>query len=147
MAGSSKVRLPLHCPSAEPGWRGSVVFGVVLGTAEEPRMAPLERALPVTADVLQATAPLPPTEVLRFAAPCAQGACHHFASGTCRLAMKLVARLPAVTNTAAPCPIRPHCRWHAQEGEAACVRCPQVVTDWPTLAEEARLAADPDVTA
>ncbi|NCS45084.1 MAG: nitrogen fixation protein, partial [Microcystis aeruginosa BS11-05] len=34
-----------------------------------------------------------------------------------------------VTDILPPCRIRQNCRWWLQEGKAACLRCPQVVTD------------------
>jgi len=45
------------------------------------------------------------------------------------LAAMIVQWLPSVVDTLPPCAIRPACRWWQQEGKAACVRCPQVVTE------------------
>jgi len=36
--------------------------------------------------------------------------------------------LPEVVDHLPACNIRPDCRWFRQEGRAACVRCPQIVT-------------------
>jgi len=86
---------------------------------------------PVTDELLQLAKPVRPGEVFRIAAPCACSGCGHFApeSSTCRLAAKIVQWLPSVVDKLPPCPIRPECRWWRQEGKAACVRCPQVVTE------------------
>ena len=74
-----------------------------------------------------------PTEVLRFSAPCAEGACSHFDDGSCLLASRIATRLPEGTHSLQPCAIRSTCRWFHQERAAACRRCPQVVTE-PFLA-------------
>jgi len=47
-----------------------MVFGVVGGTAEAPRVAWLERPVPVTEELLALAGPVPPAQVMRFAAPC-----------------------------------------------------------------------------
>jgi hypothetical protein len=106
-----------------------VLFGVVRRQGDEARVETAARPLP--ADRLLPLVPpeVRPTEVFRFAAPCAGDACAHFDGRDCRLAMRIVARLPAVVRTLKPCSIRPTCRWFAQEGAAACFRCPQVVTE------------------
>jgi len=135
-----------HCPSARPEHPHAVVIGVVGGTATEPRVGFLGDALPVTDEVLAMTGPVTPTEVLRVAAPCAGSRCRHFEDATCLLATKIVRLLPVVSDDLPACPIRGSCRWFAQEGGAACRRCPQVVTEnWhpsPAMA----VAAHPDVT-
>ncbi len=116
------------CPSAQPGMEGRVAFGVVAGTPENPRVAWIERPVPVTSELLALTAPVQPTQVLRFSAPCQEKACCHFDGANCRLATRLVQLLPAVVESLPPCQVRPDCRWFLQEGSAACRVCPQVVT-------------------
>jgi hypothetical protein len=108
--------------------KGSRVLGVVGGTAEAPDVAYLNETLPVTPELLAAAAPVEPTEVLRFAAFCEQSACRHFRENRCSLATRIVQILPAVAEALPPCTIRPTCRWFGQEGKAACLRCPQIVT-------------------
>jgi hypothetical protein len=66
----AKSTRPVLCPSAQPAMAGSMAFGVVTGTAEEPRVAWIEKPVPVTGDLLALTGPVPPTQVLRFSAPC-----------------------------------------------------------------------------
>jgi len=117
------------CPSAPPAWEGSVAFGVVGGTACDPRLLYLNDPLPVTDELLASTQPVRPTEVLRFAAPCAGGSCSHFMGGHCSLVDRVVQILPAVTESLPACALRPSCRWWHQEGKSACQRCPQIVTD------------------
>jgi hypothetical protein len=131
------------CPSAQPEMEQSVVFGVVGGTVEVPRLAYLKEPQPVTDEVLSLSGPVKPTEVFRFAAPCAGSACQHFDGADCRLAKRTVRMLPEAVHRLPPCRLRPRCRWWQQEGGAACMRCPMVVTEnyWPS--EEQRRSADP----
>jgi hypothetical protein len=131
------------CPSAQPEMTGSVAFGVVGGTAAEPRVSWIERPVPVTEGLLALTGPVPPTQVLRIAAPCQENACCHFDGADCRLATKLVQLMPAVTQSLPPCRIRPDCRWFLQEGRAACAVCPQIVTCSVNPSEELAIAATP----
>lgn len=142
----SEAPARIQCPSARPEMPGSVAFGVVLGSAEQPRVAFLDQTVPVTGELLALAAPVSPTEVFRFAAPCAGNACQHFDGANCRLATRIVERLPAAADPLPDCSIRPACRWWRQEGEEACRRCPLVATESYGLAEIAeplRLAADP----
>ena len=136
------MRDDLCCPSAQPEWRDAQAFGVVGGTTEEPRVAYLERAIDI-ADLPAVVSDRAITEVVRVAAPCAQAACRHFEGSTCTLASRLVNLLPAVVERAPRCPIRTRCLWFAQEGLAACQRCPQVVTDYATVDSTITLVATP----
>ena len=133
------------CPSAQPEMAGSVVFGVVSGTVEEPRLAHLVEPQPVTDELLALSDPVKATEIFRFAAPCAGNACQHFDGSNCRLAKKIVQLLPEVVAGLPPCRLRPNCRWWQQEGKAACMRCPQVVTENYSPSEQLRQAANPAV--
>jgi hypothetical protein len=120
---------PLLCPSADYQWPEAEVIGVVLGEPDRPEVGYLARPVPLTPDLVAATAPAGPGQVLRLASPCAQSGCQHFQGERCRLAHNLVAFLPTVTKDLPPCPIRARCRWWRQEGREACLRCPQVQTD------------------
>ncbi|AUB35003.1 hypothetical protein COO91_00851 [Nostoc flagelliforme CCNUN1] len=93
---------PPLCPSAKPEMEGSVVFGVVGGTVEEPRLHHLIKPQPVTEDLLALSSPVAPTEIFRFAAPCASNACQHFDGSKCRLATKIVHLLPKVVDELPP---------------------------------------------
>lgn len=131
------------CPSAPAGANGGAVFGVVVGTVDAPRVAYLPTRLavePVEAPPGQA---IEAGEVLRFAAPCAGRCCAHFDGTDCRLASRLVKRLPPVVDDLPECALRPDCRWWSQEGAAACVRCPQVVTETWHPSEQLREVAAP----
>lgn len=132
------------CPSAQPDQEGSVILGVVTGTADEPHLAYLVEPQPVTDEILALTKPVIPTEVLRFAAPCVGNACMHFDGSACRLVTRVVQLLPRVVDVLPACRLRPKCRWWQQEGKAACLRCPQVVTDCYTGSPQWRQAATPD---
>ncbi|MEH2255413.1 hypothetical protein [Nostoc sp.] len=43
--------------------------------------------------------------------------------------MRIVEKLLPVAEALPPYSIRRDCRWWQQEGKAACMRCPQVITD------------------
>lgn len=135
---------PVLCPSAQPQIPGSVAFGVVTGAADHPRVAWIERPVPVTSELLALTTPVPPTQVLRIAAPCQEKACCHFDGTDCRLATRLVQLMPAVVESLPPCRIRPDCRWFLQEGSAACRVCPQVVTYCVDPSPDMNAAATPE---
>jgi hypothetical protein len=137
----SRRSRPVLCPSAQPEIAGSVAFGVVSGTAENPRVAWIETTVPVTSDLLALTGAVPPTQVLRIAAPCQEKACCHFDGRDCRLANRLVQLIPEVSASLPPCRIRSDCRWFLQEGGAACRRCPQIVTYSVNPNENLSLAA------
>jgi len=122
---------------------GATLLGVVGGTAEEPRVGYLDEPRPVTPELLSLAGPVKPTEIFRFAAPCAGTACQHFDGTDCRLAAKIVARTPAVVDLLPACRLRPTCRWWLQEGAAACLRCPVIVTENYLPSSELRQAADP----
>jgi len=117
------------CPSAQADWAGAKVFGVVVGTPSEPRVAYLAAPEPIAKRHFELTNPLNPAEVLRIAAPCAGKHCLHFEDGICQLAARTVAHLQPIAQRLPPCAIRSTCRWWHEQGKAACFRCPQVVTN------------------
>ena len=124
---------------------GSAVLGVVGGTVDEPRLAYLEALQPITNELLALSGPVKPTEVFRFAAPCAGRGCKHFDGQNCQLATRVTRSLPQVVERLPRCDLRPRCRWWKQEGKAACMRCPQIVTESYHLPEDYRSIADEDV--
>lgn len=135
-----------QCPSARPDMPGSHILGLVRGTVENPRVAFLDRLEPVSDELLALAEPVAPTEVFRFAAPCVADACEHFDGRDCRLATRVVQRLPEAVDEVPDCMLRAGCRWWSQEGDAACLRCPMVLTESygaSEYAEEMRVAADP----
>ncbi|MGD1805064.1 nitrogen fixation protein [Dapis sp. BLCC M126] len=133
------------CPSATPESVNGVVFGVVAGTPTAPEIAYLKQALPITEELIAKATPVTPGEIFRTAATCAESGCQHFNGKDCRLAMRIVEKLPVVVEDLPPCSIRRNCRWWQQEGKAACKRCPQVITDDYAPSEQLRQAADPFV--
>jgi hypothetical protein len=135
------------CPSAPPEWAGSQLIGVVGGTPDAPEVSYLPAPEPVTDELLALAKPVAPAEVFRFAAPCACTGCGHFAAqeAKCRLVEKVVRWAAVVVEKLPPCSIRPNCRWWQQEGRAACLRCPQVVTHNFKPSDEMRMAGDPAV--
>lgn len=65
----------------------------------------------------------------RMASRCMSNSCQHFDGHACRLAQRIVEQLPTVVEALPDCQIRPSCRWWQQEGAAAGLRCPQMVTE------------------
>lgn len=137
----------VSCPSAPAYWEGSQVFGVMTGSIEQPTMAYLDKPQPVTEELLTLAKPCQPEEVFRFSAPCAHATCVHFVaeSAKCRFAEKVVRFAPVVVEQLPTCGIRSSCRWWQQEGKAACLRCPQMVTNDLIPSDEMRQAANPDI--
>jgi len=133
------------CPSARPEMQDSQVFGIISGTVDKPRLAYLQQPLPVTEEVMALSGPVTPTEVFRTTAPCAEKKCQHFDGANCRLAMQIVESLPTVVEQLPPCSIRTNCRWWKQEGKAACMRCPQVISDNYASSEVIKQVAKPFV--
>lgn len=117
------------CPSARAETEGSQVIGVVRDPAEGPRVVYLKEPVEVTPELLARVEPVRPGQVLRVAATCSESKCQHFDGQDCRLAQRIIAGLPTVVVALPACTIRSSCRWWLQEGKAACLRCPQVVTN------------------
>ncbi len=105
------------------------VLGVLEGGPDAPRLSYLVEPVRVSDELLAQTGGVSPTRVFRFAATCEERSCSHFDGVNCRLATRIVAGLSPVVDKLPPCRIRSKCRWFAQEGAAACLRCPQVVTE------------------
>jgi hypothetical protein len=137
-----KSSTPL-CPSARPEVGNSAVFGIVAGTVEKPQVAYLKQVQPLTDELIALSGSVTPGEVFRVAAPCAGTGCQHFDGANCRLATRVANQLAAVSENLPPCPIRRECRWWQQEGKAACMRCPQVITDNYSPSEQIRQVATP----
>lgn len=142
---NSTEELTTLCPSARPESVNGVIFGVVSGTATAPRIAYLKQPLPITDELIAKASPVTPAEIFRTAASCVESGCQHFDGKDCRLAMRIVDKLPVVVEELPPCSIRKDCRWWQQEGKLACMRCPQIVTDNYSASEQLRQAASPSV--
>ena len=141
----TEKRLPdLKCPSALASSSDAVVFGLVTGPRDKPRIGYLTEVQPVTDKLRTLAGSALPGQVFRVAATCTQGACKHFDGTDCRLAARIVTLLDPVVNSLPACQIRSSCRWFRQEGREACIRCPQVITDKAASVEEYRLIGDPD---
>ena len=135
---------PTVCPSAQPDMADAKVFGVMTGTEQDGlRLAYLDEAVPATPDILQASGSVAPPEVMRIAAPCMGNGCMHFDGTNCMLATRIATMLDPVVGSLPRCSIRPTCRWFRQEGAAACLRCPQVVTNQREPTELQRQIAEP----
>ena len=141
---SRKIRT-LMCPSAEPDMHGSIIFGIVAGTAEQPEVVHLPEVKQIPPELLTLDSPIRPTEIFRVAATCIQNACKHFDGSQCRLVNRIVDGLPPSAESLPPCPIRTNCRWWNQQGKSACLRCSQVVRDNFQVSEELYQAINTDV--
>jgi hypothetical protein len=134
------------CPSAQPDMEGAQVFGVLSGTADAPRVAYLKKEASIDMASLADVGPLALTEVFRFAGRCEEGRCSQYKNGRCSLGQRLVDGIDAVVDALPPCTIRSTCRWFAEQGVPACVRCPQVITLIPRgndkLSQAAALPAE-----
>ena len=131
----------IDCPSAQTRAKGSRIYGVMTGPSNDRRVGYLTETLEPTPELLALAGEAKPTELFRIAAPCANGGCRHF-NGGCTLVQRIVAALPIVVSALPACQIRGTCRWYLQEGDAACLRCPQIMTDKANAAdEEIRIAA------
>lgn len=123
-----RADLPLKCPSAEPGMDDVRVLGVISRDGETPTLAYLDEPVAPTAEMLALAEPMPVSNVFRLAARCEEKKCAHFDGARCQLAVRITNMLPEVVDSLPACTIRPECRWFRQEGRAACLRCPQIVT-------------------
>jgi hypothetical protein len=118
----------LACPSAPADIPGAVAFGVIDHRASPPEVMYLDQTVPVSAELLHLSGPLEPGEVFRFGAPCQTERCSHWSGSACTLVERIVTLVPVASLTTPACRIRPSCRWYAQAGRNACMRCPHVVT-------------------
>lgn len=125
---------------------GARIIGVISGTPDSPQIAYLTRDAQIDVSVATQLGEIAPTEVFRFAATCEQSRCCHFDGAKCALAGRIVKQLPEVVDSLPACQIRPTCRWFAEQGAAACRRCPQIVTMIPRGDDALNRAAMPDPT-
>lgn len=119
----------ITCPSAQPDQPDAAIIGVVHREGAAYRVELLRDSVPSELLIGLVPPEVRPTELLRFAGPCAESACAHFREDECQLAKRIVSRLPEATDHLRPCAIRPTCRWFRQERAAACRRCPLVITE------------------
>jgi len=133
----------LQCPSAQPEMAGATAFGIIDHSDEIPLLDYLDQPTPASQELLDLARPLRPTQIFRFAAPCQGDRCGHWSGAACTLVDRITELLPVVSLTLPPCRIRSDCRWFAQRGRNACVRCPQVVTQNEQPTEQMIVAATP----
>ena len=132
MAGTTTTRI-YDCPSAQPDMAGARPFGVLAGSVGVTRIAFFKKDAIQNFDWRERFATPEATQVFRFAARCEKSACGHYddAVDKCSLGSRVATALPPVTDALPPCLVRPSCRWHAEQGSAVCLRCPQVTTMIP----------------
>jgi hypothetical protein len=110
---------------------GARPFGIIGGTATETRIAFFKKSAQDGFDWQTRYGDADATRLFRFAARCETTGCGHFAGGGCSLGHRVRTTLPAVVDALPACLIRASCRWHAEQGDDVCLRCPQVVTMIP----------------
>ena len=118
----------LSCPSAPHDLPGAKVFGVVLGDETAPQVAYLAKQTVLDPGLDLAGQGVDPGHAFRFTGACAQSGCGQWSQGGCRLGRDIAARMKPVVDAAPACTIRATCRWFAENGVSACLRCPQVTT-------------------
>jgi hypothetical protein len=139
--------ITIQCPSAMEENDNPIVFGIVGGAADRPRVEYLLDPQPLTPEIQNMCSPATPAEVLRIATPCVRYRCKHFEKDKCTLAHRIVQILPPVVDSVPSCRLRPSCRWWIQEGPSACLRCPQVVRTPSLIMDEHRRISDPELFA
>jgi hypothetical protein len=134
------------CPSAQPHSPGARVIGIVSRAGGEATVSYLEEGVAFDDAIIAELGDVQPTRVLRFAGTCAAGGCAQFRDGGCRIGRDVVAGL-APRGRLPRCIIRGSCRWFAENGRDACMRCAQVATTvdeadatLKAIADEARAA-------
>lgn len=140
-----RVDPALKCPSAQPGMGDVQILGVVSHDGDAPRLAYLDEPVAATPAILKLAAPVAVSEVFRLSARCEEKKCTHFDGARCQLAVRIAKLLPEAVDNLPACNIRRECRWFRQEGRAACLRCPQIVTGNPEADDRLReVAGMPD---
>ena len=131
------------CPSAQPDMEECLVLGVLEDGPSGRSLAWIEQPQPATPELLSLTRDVDPRNIFRFAARCEESKCAHFDGQDCKLATRIVQILPRAVEVLPACSIRPECRWYQQEGKAACLRCPQVITHVENASAEILRVATP----
>ena len=144
---TSQPGTPFLCPSTSVE-NATQLIGVVQQINDQDcgRLAYVAGPVAFTNDLRVLTEPVDAAEVLRLAGPCAEGGCAHYANDRCSLGERVVTELPPVVQRAPRCSIRSHCRWYAEQGIAACLRCPGIVTSARQGSDRMRIAAAPPST-
>jgi hypothetical protein len=137
------------CPSAQPDAEEARIIGIVEGTAEKPQVAYLQKGVAVSAEMSVPPPGISATRIFRFSGKCVGSACGQFGDGQCQLGKTITQMLAPTVDELPACTIRATCRWFAENGRDACLRCPQVMTNIlpndpvfaPVLAEAAQRAS------
>lgn len=122
--------MPRLCPSA-PCEEGAYLIGRV---QEDGTVAIIRSPIAIGETfVEQARLNGDPEANFRFAAPCVQDSCLHWA-GRCSVADRVVAMVSGSLDASLPvCGIRAECRWYNQDGPPVCFGC-QKMTRQPLQA-------------
>lgn len=124
------------CPSSPLHARASLL-GLV---RRDGRVDFLGEPIPVNEEFVQISRKGGPVGArFRFTGRCMASGCAQWEAGAqrCQVAARAVQREPVAEVAAPPaCGIRSTCRWLAQEGEAACRVCREVVYDGVAVARD-----------
>jgi len=147
VTGTAQSGTPFLCPSTSAE-NATQVIGVVqrVNDPDSARVAYAGGPVAFTSELRALTEPVDAAEVLRLAGPCAEQRCAHHVNDRCSLGERAVSILPAVVPRAPRCSIRSRCRWYAEQGMAACLRCPGIVTSTRQGDDGMRVAATPPAT-
>jgi hypothetical protein len=118
------------CPSGRCV-EGAVLLGIV---GQDGVLGYVRPQLTIDADFVERAARgRTPEARFRFAEPCAEQRCGHWAGDRCGLVDEVLESAQAAALASEParplprCAIRRTCRWFAQRGPQACGTCPRVV--------------------
>jgi hypothetical protein len=139
-----------RCPSAPLWFPDPVVFGIGVGTPEEPRIEMIPAEPADAAELQRLAAPAHVREVFRVAGVCIREECRHWRAaadgregeGKCSLVERVVAANQPLIDNLQKCDIRSVCRWWKQEGPAACKVCPGIVTDYGEMEQSVEKEKD-----
>jgi hypothetical protein len=134
----------LLCPSAPADVPNGLLFGIVSRSDDGNSVGYLRRSAPMSADLKAMCLSCRPEEVFRVAGRCAENGCRHFAQNQCRLIKRITDLVAPVVDTLPRCAIRSSCRWWAEHGGSACIRCPSIVTSDGAPSVEISAAASPE---
>ncbi len=125
---AERRRKPTLCPSSRCA-EGAILLGVVGSDAQ---VQFLNQPVRIDAEFVDiAHQGRRPEKRFRFSSPCATNACRHWTGSRCGVIDEVFDSVPEThrIETRPRCAIREQCRWHRQEGDAACGACPLVITD------------------
>ena len=118
---------PILCPSSTCQ-DGAILLGIVLPTGQVAFSG--SRIIVDQEFVRIAHEGRTPEKRFRFAGTCAKSGCGQWTGSRCGVIDTVMETIEGDAESLLPeSSIRPQCRWFLQSGPAACVVCPEVITD------------------